>query len=382
MSADNRVQVAVIGLGSMGSMALWQLAKRGVEVTGFEQFGRVHTNGAYAGESRLFRVAAKEGQVFTPALVRSRELWQELGAAYGQDILLPVGALSVGPTGHPDLVSSLRSISQFDLPHEVLDAVQLRARYPQFHVEDDDIGVLDTQGGLMRSELGVIAATDQAIAHGATVHYDTEVQAIEPGPDGVRVVTAGGEIIAGRVVVSAGPWTTRLLPDLADLVTVTSYSLMWFMPRHIEMFTPDRFPGFMRDLHGVHAFGIPSLDGYSVKAVPNMDLPVAGDWSDRVTTLTREQLKWAGEQIALMLPDLIPEPSRWSVHGESFTPSKMPIIDTVADGSVVVATALSGNGFKFAPVWGEMLAELATTGQAKFAEDVFTIAAHRRPLQI
>jgi sarcosine oxidase len=373
----DRKSVIVIGLGSMGSMALWQLAERGIDVLGIEQFGRVHTYGAYAGESRLFRVAAKEGQVFTPALLRSRELWQKLGAAYGQDPLLAVGALSVGPEGHPDLESTLRSIKDFDLPHQMLDAAELRVRYPQFYVEDNDIGILDTLGGALRSELAVAAATDQALMHGAEISYDTTVLAIEPGKDGVRVVTSSGEVWADRVVVCAGPWTTRLLPELADVVKVVTYSLIWFLPRHIEMFTPDKFPGFMRDLHGVHAFGIPTLDGYSVKATPNIDFPLVDDWADRGTSLTREQLKWAGEEIQKMIPDLIPEPSRWSVHGESFTPTKMPIIDTVADGAVVVATALSGNGFKFSPVWGEMLADLATTGQGKFAEHAFTVGAHR-----
>ncbi len=378
MTKVERKDVVVVGLGSMGSMALWQLAKRGVNVLGLEQFGQVHTYGAYAGESRLFRVAAKEGQLFTPALMRSRELWQELGAAYGQHPLMPVGALSLGPQGHPDLESTLRSIEQYDLPHETLDAAELRARYPQFHVEDDDVGVLDTQGGLMRSELAVVAASDQALALGAEARYDTTVVALEPGADGVRVVTSRGEVMADRVVVSAGPWTTRLLPELADVVKVVSYNLIWFMPRHIEMFTPDRFPGFMRDLDGVHAFGIPTLDGYSIKATPNLGFTVVDDWEDRGTTLTREQLRWAGVEMQKMIPDLTLDASRWSVHGESLAANKMPIIDTVADGAVVVATALSGNGFKFAPVWGEMLADLATTGRGSFTEHAFTVAAHRQ----
>jgi sarcosine oxidase len=310
--------------------------------------------------------------------MRSRELWHELGVAYGQHPLMPVGALSLGPQGHPDLESTLRSIQEYDLPHETLGAAELRVRYPQFHVEDDDIGVLDALGGVMRSELAVAAASEQALAHGAEVQYDTTVVALEPVTDGVRVATSRGEVMADRVVVSAGPWTTRLLPELADVVKVVSYNLIWFIPRHIEMFTPGRFPGFMRDLDGVHAFGIPTLDGYSVKATPNIQHALVEDWDDRATTLTREQLTWAGVQMQKMIPDLIPTASRWSVHGESLAANKMPIIDTVADGSIVVATALSGNGFKFAPVWGEMLADLATSGRGRFTEHAFTVAAHRQ----
>jgi sarcosine oxidase len=375
---NTRTAVVVVGLGSMGSMALWQLAERGVDVVGVEQFGRVHTRGAYAGESRLFRVAAKEGQVFTPALLRSRELWEKLGAAYGQQPLIAAGALSVGPKGHPDLESTLRSIADFDLPHEVLDAAELRSRYPQFYVEDEDIGVLDTLGGALRPELAVAAATEMALARGATTHYDTTVTAIEPGPDGVRVVTTEGDLLADKVVVSAGPWTTRLLPELADVVKVVTYPLIWFLPRHIEMFTPGRFPGFMRDLHGVHAFGIPSVDGYSVKATPNFEFPLVDDWSDRTMTLTDEHLRWAGEQMQKMIPDLIPAASRWSVHAESLAANKMPIIDSMAEGRIVVATALSGNGFKFAPVWGEVLADLAAVGESRFSEAVFTVDHHKK----
>jgi sarcosine oxidase len=134
----------------------------------------------------------------------------------------------------------------------------------------------------------------------------------------------------------------------------------------------------MREFDGVHAFGIPTLDGYSVKATPNMESPLVDDWDDRGTGLTREQLRWAGEQMQKMIPDLIPGALRRPVHGESLAANKMPIVDTVADGSVVVATALSGNGFKFAPLWGEMLADLATTGRGMFAEHAFTVAAHRQ----
>jgi sarcosine oxidase len=377
MTHADRRDVVVVGLGSIGSMSLWQLARRGADVLGIEQFGRVHTYGAYAGESRLFRAAAKEGEVFIPALLRARELWHELGASYGQDPLLKVGALSVGPQGHPALTSTLSAARRYDLPHEVLDASGLRARYPQFYVEDNDIGVLDTLGGALRPELAVVAATELALSHGASVRYHTTVSAIEPRSDGVRVVTSDGEVLAERVVLTAGPWTTRLLPDLADIVKVATLPLIWFIPRHIEMFTPGRFPGFMRDLHDVHAFGIPSLDGYSVKATPSLGLPQSGDWDDRGTTIPRERLKWAGEQIQKMIPDLIPEPSRWSLHGESVAANKMPVIDTVADGAVIVATALSGNGFKFSPVWGETLADLATKGEATFTNDAFTIDAHR-----
>ncbi|WP_036920945.1 FAD-dependent oxidoreductase [Propionicicella superfundia] len=373
------MDVVVVGLGSMGSMALWRLAaaRPDLRLLGIEQYGGVHFHGAYAGESRLFRVAAKEGRIYTPLLVRSRELWTELEQASGREILLKVGALSVGPAGHPDLDATLQSISDHDLPHETMDAAELRARYPQFHIEADDVGVLDVLGGGTRSEVGVLAATGEAIRLGAAARFGVQVDGIDVTSDGVRVATSEGDVLADRVVVTAGPWTTRVLPDLADLLTVSTYALTWFMPRHIERFTPDRFPGFMRDLGGVHAFGVPTLDGYSIKMCPQVDLDEVADIAARPPGLVREQLVWVGEQAVRMIPDLVPEAVRWSVHSDSKTAARMPVIDTVADGRIVVAAGMSGNGFKFAPVYGQALAEVILTGDSEWTRPQFTAASHR-----
>ena len=373
MSVSRRPQVIVVGVGSIGSMVLWQLASRGIDVLGIEQFGRVHPNGAYAGESRLFRVAAKEGELFTPALLRSRELWRELGAAYGSELLLPVGALSVAPADHPDLVRTLGAIRHFDLPHEVLDTGELRKRFPQFAVDDVDIGVLDLLGGAMRPEVAVAAATEQALANGASLLTDTTVSEIEETVSGVKVVTSRGEFTSDRVVITAGPWVAEVLPELSDLVVPKTFALTWVMPRHIEMFTADRLPGFMRDRGDVHAFGVPTLDGYSIKICPHLEFD---ETLPPPTRLTREQLCWVGEQAEWLCPDLIGEVVRWSLHRDSWTSARMPIIDHVGE-SVIVATALSGNGFKFAPVWGEMLADMAVGSTGQFAAEPFGVAAHR-----
>ncbi|MFT4136683.1 N-methyl-L-tryptophan oxidase [Microbacterium sp.] len=374
--------VVVVGLGSVGSMALWHLSRQGHSVVGVEQFGRVHAAGAYAGESRLFRVAAKEGALYTPALLRARELWLELAEASGRDVLLPVGALHLAPGDHEDLGATLRSAKDYDLPHEVLDAEALRRRYPQFHVDDGDVGVLDLLGGAMRPETAVLAAQEQALRHGASIVADAEVTAIEATDAGVIVRTADHEFHARRAIVTAGPWTARVLPELRDLLSVASFTLTWLMPRHPEWFTPDRFPGFMRDLtvpgaSDVHAFGVPTLDGFSIKICPHIVLPEVADVRDRATEVSPETLRWAGEQAQRMIPDLVPEPVRWSVHPDSQSPDKAPVIDTVADGRIVVAAGMSGNGFKFIPVYGLAVAELATTGSSVWQHERFTLFAHR-----
>ncbi|MCK2023346.1 N-methyl-L-tryptophan oxidase [Microbacterium sp. kSW2-24] len=375
--AMRSTDIVVVGLGTMGSMTLWQLATTSDQsVLGIEQYGPVHANGAYAGESRLFRVAAKEGELYVPLLQRSRELWVELERQSQREILIPCGVLSLGPRSHPDIVATRRAIDDFALPHDVLDPVNVRTRYPQFHVEDDDIGIFDPLAGGLRPEVAVHAATQQAVRAGAEVLYNTGVRGIDVRGDHVIVSTDAGEIRASKVVVTTGAWTTRLLPDLRPLLTVSTYLLTWLMPRHIEQFMPTRFPAFLRDLGDLHAFGAPSFDGYSIKFCPNRLLPDVASFEEWPTTVGREHLRWIGEQAERLFPDLIPDPVRWSLHSDSETKDKMPLIDSYEDGRITLAVGMSGYGFKFAPVYGQLVADLVTTGASDWQHDLFRIEGH------
>ncbi len=115
-------QVVVVGLGTSGSMALWQLARRGISVLGVEQFGIGHARGSYAGDSRLFRSTVHEGTRYVPLLQRARDLWRELEAETGRHLYDECGALQIGPAGSGSLKNSLACAEKYDLPYELLDA--------------------------------------------------------------------------------------------------------------------------------------------------------------------------------------------------------------------------------------------------------------------
>lgn len=375
--AGHDVDVVVVGLGSMGSMALRELARSGANALGIDQFGPVHAHGSYTGESRLFRTAAKEGRVYMPLLQQAVRLWHELERDSGREVLLQVGALSVAPAALPPMQATLAAIREFDLSHHIFDADELRRKYPQFHVEDSDIGVLDVDGGALRPEVAVFAATDTAVADGAQVSWNTPVLAIREEDDAVVVETSHGPIRAGRAIVTAGSWSNSLLPELASVVWVEELPLLWFLPRHPELFTPDRFPGFMRDLDGMHAFGVPMLDGYSIKVSGRFDWGRVDHPSEVRAGYTREELVWWGEQVQRMIPDVVPEPVHWSVHHDSWTEDSVPVIDRVGGGRVVVVAGLSGNGFKLAPVYGRLAADLALEGASPWQDPLFTWDSHR-----
>lgn len=373
------VDVAVVGVGSVGSMALWRLSRQpGLRVVGIEQFGPAETHASFSGQSRHFRTATKAGQMYVPALLEARRLWRELEAESGRQVLMPVGALTLCPEGHPDLVSTLRSISSYELAHRVLGAEDLRTAYPQFAVRDGDVGILDELGGALFPEAAVATATRQAVSHGARVTYHSAVLGLREGRDGVTVTTTGGTFRARRVLVTAGSWTTRLLPDLAGLLHDKSYALTWFGPRDAGGLGAERLPVVKRDLGGVHASAAPTTDGYRVMVrrnltTPTRRRPVHG--TERPTGAHLAPTRTAAER---MVPNLAPEPVRWSIHHDCVTRDRVPILDRVGAGGIIVAAGMSGNGFKFAPTYGQVLAELATDTEARHRHPMFTIAGHLR----
>ncbi|RNE48204.1 N-methyl-L-tryptophan oxidase [Corynebacterium alimapuense] len=373
-----RTRVGVIGLGTSGSMAMWQLSKdKDVEVIGFEQFGVGHGYGAFTGESRLFRTAYHEGAKYVPLLLRARELWQDLGGLTGRRLLNPFGVLSVGKEDHAPFKRMVESVEQFGLPHERLTAEAMRHRYPGLDFRDDEAGVLDLYGGALRPELAVLSALEQAKLNGATVFDHERILNVEDLADeGVKITTESREVMVDRVIVTAGSWVKELVPEVCDLIEIRKLALTWFLPKSYSDFVPEQLPCFIRDRDGFHVFGAPSVDGYSVK-IAGMDIwgaPGKERIENADLRLDPEAVSAFGEKVVDMFPGVQPEPNRYSVHFDSFTSSKDPIIDRI--GNVVVVTGLSGHGFKMATALGELAGDLAVHGEAEFMHPDFTIAAH------
>lgn len=374
--------VLVIGAGAVGSMALWQLSKReGLSVVGIEQYGRVHSHGSYAGESRVFRTAVHEGGTYVGMIQRSRDLWRELERESGRDIYAEIGALSIAPEGFPDLVTAMGTVRDFDLPHRMLSTEDLRREYPQHRVQDGDVGLFDEHGGGLRPEVAIMSALDLAEQNGARLFFNTPVIGIEEHANGVVVRTTQGSWIAQSVVVASGSWSAKLSPELDDLLRLQVLGLTWFMPRDPAAFAPERFPVFLRDSGPVHFFGAPSFDGYAFKACTNPEWPVFRDVADVPTSHTREELIKIGQRAAELFEGINPEPVRQSVHHCAYTPDRLPVVDRSASGRVVTVAGLSGHGFKFAPQIGEWAAQLVND-EEHTVDPRFALPAHMERLAV
>src|SRR5882724_11561440 len=166
--------VIVLGLGGMGSAAAAHLAGRGQRVLGLEQFTPAHDRGSSHGESRIIRQAYFEDPAYVPLLLRSYELWEELDSAQ-PGLLTITGGLMMGRPESSAVSGSVASARQWDLPYELLDAAQLRSRFPALAPDDDTVALYEPRAGFVRPEQTVLAHLDRAAAHGAQLHFGERV---------------------------------------------------------------------------------------------------------------------------------------------------------------------------------------------------------------
>lgn len=365
-------------------MTLWQLSQNpDLKVIGVDAHAQVNLRSSYAGESRLFRTAVKEGPVFNDHADASIDLWRALEAVSDRSILDQCGALSIGPADFEAMRTTRDVVERYNLPHDMLTAAELHSRFPQFSPDPDDIGILDTRGGVLRPEVAVTAAHMAAENNGAKLHFNTRVTELNPKSDRVEVITDTGTFAASQVIVTTGSWTTQVLPQLSAYVQVRPIGLTWAMPRNIDQFRPEVFPVFMRDRVAAdgtvtHWFGAPTLDGYSIKIGTYPEpwaRPISPD--EHPGDYTPQQLAYVGATVAQCVPGLIASPVRHSVHHDSFGSNQIPIFDRLdTDDRVMYATGMHGNAFKFAPSYGKMLADMAVEGTSPLWREEFSLSAH------
>lgn len=352
-----RMKVAVVGVGTMGAQVLWQLAKRGVDVTGFETYAPGHSRGAAGGENRLFRNVELEEPGYSPIVARADRIWDELQDESGRELRTLTGTLVMGSPQHEQMQTALRSAAQTGIDYEVLDADALASRFPQYRVDDGDLAILDVKSGFVRPELTVSTAARLAQTRGASLISDTTVTSVRGTPSGAVVTTAEGERHFDRVVVSAGGWTAKLLPDFRGIVETRRLISSWHFA--IE---PDYVPGILPFIRTepTYCYGIPTADYTAMKIGLGYSSHLEVDDPDQVERVVRpDELAPFQETIARYLPGLDPHPMRTETYLETYTESRREWIGAHPEtDNIIVLTGFSGHGFKMCPAIGEIGASL------------------------
>jgi sarcosine oxidase len=356
----------VIGLGAAGSAALHRLALRGLRVLGLEQFTPGHDRASSHGETRIIRLGYFEHPSYVPLLRETYRLWREIEAACGEPLLTVTGIMEFGAPDSALVVGTLASSRLHGLPHEVIDGGEVMRRIPAFRLPRDFVGVFQPDGGFLRAEPGVAAQLALATRAGAQVKVNTQVLAIEPRAGGVRIMTRDATIDASAAIVAAGPWLSHLLPDLLVPIRVTRQVLGWFAPDDAAPFTLGTFPVFLGETrHGIH-YGFPVHGGTGLKVAKHHhdDRTVEPNTSDRVISTQDEQL------IRSFLSEHLPAANGPLKSAKTCLYTMTPDGDFIVDRlpgapNVIVASPCSGHGFKFAPVIGEVIADLVVDGATR-----------------
>lgn len=370
--------VVVIGLGAVGSAALHRLALAGVRAVGIDRFHPPHDRGSSHGESRITRLAVGEGTDYAPLVRRAHAIWRELEAETGERLMLTTGGLVMGGRGgqathhgKADFIGRTIAVAAANgVAHEVLEAREIGARYPQFRLRGDEWGVYEPSAGVVFPERCIAAQLGLAARLGARLHVGEQVLGLARCGDGVAVRTDRREVQAGRAILAAGPWVGGLAGGaLARLARVYRQTLHWFALAAPPAYAPGRFPVFIWMQGGGnedYIYGFPALDGAgSLKlATERYRATVAPDAVERQVSAA-ESAGFHARHVAGWLDGVRPEATRAAACLYTVTPDSGFIVDTLPGlPAVLVASACSGHGFKHSPALGELLAGRALAASA------------------
>jgi sarcosine oxidase len=367
--------IVVVGLGAVGSAALYQSAKLGVKVIGIDRFVPPHDQGSSHGETRITRQAIGEGREFVPLVLRSNEIWEELEAATGRSLLTSHGGLVLASAGihgshhgsNAFLAQTIDAAKSFGIAHEQLTTDEIRHRYPQFELTAGEQGYFEPGAGFLRPEACVEAQIERAQQLGARLFTSESVRCLSQKTGAVEVTTNKATYSASKVILTAGPWITGFLPpEYASNFLVYRQTLCWFaLQQNSDRYTPKRFPIFIwitgNELEDM-LYGFPAVNG------PDGGIKIATESYEDTVDPDRVPRSVSAESVARMYSDYIasrlPDVSslclRTATCLYTVTPDAKFVIDCVDEHqNILFASACSGHGFKHSPAVGEALAQQA-----------------------
>jgi len=368
----NHFDVIVVGLGAMGSAAVYHLARRGQKVLGIDRFASPHTFGSSHGQTRIIREAYFEHPTYVPIVQRAYVLWDELAREAGAELLLKTGGLMIGRPDSVVFSGARRSADTHRLPHEILNAEQVRRRFPALRPDDDMSAILEPRAGILFPERCIASHLSLAVRHGANLRTEEPVLRWHKTSEGVTIVTTRGEYHADHVVFSAGSWVTQLLPELKLPFKVERQVLFWFEPTTSPaLFYPERCPIHLWQFDDRRFFyGFPEL-GEGVKvAAHHAGALVSPDSICR--EVAAEEIGAMRSVVRRFLPAADGPLRSATVCMYTNTPDEHFWIDMHPECSrAIIASPCSGHGFKFSSAIGEILSQLVTEGRTGFNLGLF-----------
>lgn len=370
--------IAVIGLGAMGGAAAYHCAKRGQHVLGLDANPPHHALGSSHGATRAIRETYFESPDYVPLARRSHALWRELEAETNTALLSTCGAVYVGPGGHAMLkgVRTAADLHGLDLEH--LSRGDMAKRFPGFSLPEGWEGLFEPKGGVLKAELCLQGHADLARRHGADLRFGMAARSWSRSTGGgITITTEEGDVEVGGAIVTVGPWACDLLRDLDLPLYGRRISVVHFEAADPRLYdASDMSVYYWAAPEGVFA-GFPHFDGDGVKimrhdagevctpetvrrTISKADVAEVAAFADKYMPYANGRVRTALVCIYTMTPD------------NHFIIDRHPGFD-----NLIFATGFSGHGFKFAPVIGEILADMAVDGETRHPIDFLSALRFR-----
>lgn len=380
--------VIVVGLGAMGSAALYQASRSGANILGIDRYQPPHTLGSSHGDTRITRAAIGEGECYVPLVQRSGEIWRELESASGSTLFHRSGGLIIAPPssnatfhGEGDFVeASARVATRHGIAHEIIDAEEIKRRHPLLKPREIDRAYYEPGAGVLRPERCISTQLEQARQAGATIQTGEKATGYQASAEGVTVTTERGAYYADKLILSAGAWMGDLAPEAYRAgLRVCRQVIYWFEADDIGLFDPEVFPwviwigdtledfwsSFPAPRDGVSGVKLVTEQYHTATRPDEVSREVtAEERDDMYYRLTRPRLKGLSDKLI-----------RAEVCMYTVTPDEHFVIDFHPESErVIIASPCSGHGFKHSAAVGETLAQLALHGETEFDISSFGLA--------
>lgn len=361
--------VAVVGLGVLGSAAAYYAAKKGAKVLALEQFELGHVRGASHDTSRIVRTSNFEPEYVALAKSAYND-WAELERITGQKLLTITGGVFFVPKDSPFPVEKFaRSLSANDVPYEVLNAAEVKKRWPQFDIPDSVDTVYTADTGIAHAAKTVSTLQNLARSLGASIKDNTRVDRVTPRPTGgVEIETSNGKFHADKVILATDAWTNKLLAPLGLHIplTVMQEQVTYFKPTDVAAFENGRFPTWIWGGDPTF-YGFPTYGEPTIKAARDYSMNLM-DPEQRTFVHSQELFDQLCSFMGKFMPDKTRQPLRTVTCQYTITPDRRFIITPLEKHRDIIVGLGAAHAFKFAPAFGRVLAELAVDGKTK--EDI------------
>jgi sarcosine oxidase len=379
--AENHFDVIVLGVGSMGSAACWYLSKHGVSVLGLEQFEIAHDKGSHSGQSRIIRKAYFEHPDYVPLLQRAYHNWNEIERQSSTQIYYKTGIVYFGKPHSETIAGTKKSASLYDISIESISQIESRNRFTELQIPSTFETIVEPDAGFVTPERAIRTYVDQARKHGAIIKSNIRVKQWKEEKKKFIISTDTENYTCDKLVITAGSWTSKIVPNLKTELKVTRQTLAWIKPKNIKRFSLGNFPcWFVEDPQLGLFYGFPALPQEKFEGNAGMKFahhhPAESTDPDlSVTNVSVHAKKNLQTFLEKYMPGITNESLTFSQCLYTYSPDTNFIIDHLPgyDKSVTIACGFSGHGFKFVSVVGEILADLAIKGKTEQPIDFLSL---------